>query len=425
MAVKHSSPHAGRAPSVLPIVDVKDSSTTLIVDSDKIPRWIPKLRERRSNKNGRKGIGSLLNKTPLDLVVAILTWYLVGVGSICTTKILLMDEYALPPLVLTFQQLVLGSSLLHLHLWITGGLQPFPEGNTKSHPQQHSIYFDFVLMGLFNALDFLASNTCFSHSAASFVETIKASEPLTTTAIALFFGIDSLRTPEAMSIAVLILGVYFSTMGNADHRGGSSDSNSTPAEEELSFHQSVRTCVIVITANICFALRAKSQKVFQAQPEGKAITDANLLMRMQQIGAASLVVPFILIELPGVVQRTMDTSWHAQGHFWCLAIANAACFCTYCVASCYVLSKLSVVQHTGLGCLRRMFAILFTSFAFGVPITPLGGLGIVLCFCGFCSFTHFRYKTPTNPQQQSVVTPASTPLIKSRHATNGPRSHDV
>jgi hypothetical protein len=43
-------------------------------------------------------------------------------------------------------------------------------------------HYDFILAGLFNALDFLASNTAFSQSAASFVETVKASEPITTTA---------------------------------------------------------------------------------------------------------------------------------------------------------------------------------------------------------------------------------------------------
>jgi hypothetical protein len=76
------------------------------------------------------------------------------------------------------------------------------------------MYYDLVLAGLFNALDFLASNTSFSHSAASFVETIKASEPITTTAIALFFGIDKLRFPEAASLGVLVSEVLCSTFGN-------------------------------------------------------------------------------------------------------------------------------------------------------------------------------------------------------------------
>jgi drug/metabolite transporter (DMT)-like permease len=304
--------------------------------------------------------------------------------------------------------------MLRLHLGITGGLQPLPEEH-KRQQHQYSIYYDFVLMGLFNALDFLASNTSFSHSAASFVETVEASEPITTTAIALIFGLDKLRLPEAMSMGILIVGVFCATFGNVN--GDESSPTPTAAEEELGLHQSAKTCVIVMTANLCFALRAKSQKVFRSQPEGQVMDDANLLMRIQQIGALSMLVPVIFFELPGVLQRTMDAPLDTvHGHFWFLAIANATAFFTYCLASCYVLTKLSIVQYTLLGCLRRMFAIISTSIAFGVPITLLGALGIILCFCGFCSFSHFR----NNPPMPSMAATISTAPTKSGHRMMGP-----
>jgi drug/metabolite transporter (DMT)-like permease len=376
----------------------------MIVDSDKIPRSIPARPARtRKNKTGRimQKISGIMQNIPLDLVIAVLVWYLVGVGCICTSKMLL-SEYSLPPLVLTFQQLLLGSTMLRLHLGITGGLQPLPEDKRQQH---YSIYYDFVLMGLFNALDFLASNTSFSHSAASFVETVKASEPITTTAIALFFGLDSLRLPEAMSMGILIVGVLCATLGNMN--GDESSPAITAADEELSLHQSAKTCVIVMTANLCFALRAKSQKVFRSQPEGQVMNDANLLMRIQQVGALSMLVPVIIFELPGVLERTMDAPLETHGHFWFLAIANAMAFFTYCLASCYVLTKLSIVQYTLLGCMRRMFAIISTSIAFGVTITLLGALGIVLCFCGFCCFSHFRSHPPMPPMAAIISTPPS------------------
>lgn len=59
-------------------------------------------------------------------------------------------------------------------------------------------------------------------------------------------------------------------------------------------------------------------------------------------------------------------------------------------ASTYVLSKLSVVQHSTLGCLRRLFVIVVTCVFFGVPLTVLGCAGIVMSFLGFVFFTHFR-----------------------------------
>lgn len=230
---------------------------------------------------------------------------------------LLMDDFAMHPLVLTFQQLAIGSMLLRLHLHITGGLQSLPIDDKQ---QSQSIYFDFVLTGLFNALDFLASNTCFSHSSASFVETIKASEPLTTTAIALFFGIDTLNGVEAICILVLIGGVFLSTLGN--HSG--LDGHDNPV-----FQESVKTTLIVMTANLCFALRAKSQKLFRMYPEGRKLDDANLLMRMEQIGALSMTIPVLIFELPNILERGLNSSFEKHCHYWALAIVNAACFCTY------------------------------------------------------------------------------------------------
>ena len=45
------------------------------------------------------------------MFVTIMAWYLVGVVCICTTKLLLTD-FHVPPLVLTVQQLFMGSMLL-------------------------------------------------------------------------------------------------------------------------------------------------------------------------------------------------------------------------------------------------------------------------------------------------------------------------
>jgi hypothetical protein len=133
------------------------------------------------------------------LPFAIIAWYIVGVVSIVTTKVLLTD-WQVPPLVVTFQQLSSGSCVLWLYLLIfQGGAQPWPWDNLKGKMSSSSLcidvatvestvgktpmrHYDFILAGLFNALDFLASNTAFSQSAASFVETVKASEPITTTA---------------------------------------------------------------------------------------------------------------------------------------------------------------------------------------------------------------------------------------------------
>jgi hypothetical protein len=327
-----------------------------------------------------------------SLIGATLTWFFLGIASICTTKILLMKsgDFAVPPLVLTLQQFVLGGTFLRIYLGMIGKVRPLPPFSSISGQQQDSILIDLVLAGLFNGLDFLASNTSFSHSSATFVETIKSSEPITTTAIALLFGIDQLRLPEAISLGVLISGVLFATVGNALSSGDAPIAAAAASAASTSLHHSIKTALVAMTANVCFAMRAKCQKVVRASPQGRKLDDINLMMQMQQVGALLLLLPFIVFELPEMMVRCMEKG--ISSYYIALSIGNAFAFCMYTLASCFVLTQLSVFQHTGLGCVRRMMAIVFTSIQFGVPMTPFDIVGVVLCFSGFCSFSHYRNK---------------------------------
>jgi len=392
-------------------------------------------------KNACRRVVSLARHNPeaMLIIIAFLAWFLVGVLAICTTKLLLstpIDGGGVPsPLLLTFQQMLLGSNMLRLGLKLRGNYQPWPkekavvgttstdknerESSSSHHPifntsatTSPGIYrqrlgkalegLDYLLLaGLFNGLDFLASNTSFSHSSATFVETIKASEPITTTALAIWWGIDRLGKMETLSLTLLITGVLMSTYANAM---ATSNNTATPTAEAVdeapSLNDSVKTCLTVMTANLCFAFRAMSQKLLRSSSSGSAdnFDDFNLLCRMQQTGAASLLVPVLMFQKYTLLRVLLERpSWQIWGYYVGLSLVNAWAFATYSLASCYILSRISVVQHSGFGCLRRMFAILATSVAFGVPISALGALGILLCVVGFSGFTHFRFQRQKQP----------------------------
>ena len=73
-----------------------------------------------------------------------------------------------------------------------------------------------------------------------------------------------------------------------------------------------------------------------------------------------------------------------------ISLVNGLAFTSYNLASTYVLSRISVVHHAALNCIRRLFAIIVTSIAFGVPITLLSALGILVSISGFACFTYFK-----------------------------------
>jgi hypothetical protein len=76
-----------------------------------------------------------------------------------------------------------------------------------------------------------------------------------------------------------------------------------------------------------------------------------------------------------------------ESHF---LVSSLRLFVPYSLASTFVLSKLPVLNHSGLNSLRRMFATLATCFFFGVPMSVLGGAGICMSFSGFYAFTYYR-----------------------------------
>lgn len=77
------------------------------------------------------------------------------------------------------------------------------------------------------------------------------------------------------------------------------------------------------------------------------------------------------------------------------------------LASTFVLTRISVVHHAALNCIRRVFAIIVTSIAFSIPITFLGAAGILISVAGFLAFTHYKVKRQQQPKPISTLLPMS------------------
>jgi hypothetical protein len=127
--------------------------------------------------------------------------------------------------------------------------------------------------------------------------------------------------------------------------------------EEQAFEDSFRICATVMTANLCFAFRAMSQK-FYRRKEGHAggehgskgqptvvgaaaaivtgapppqMDDINLLCRMQQMGAALLILPLLVFDGAACLDylwsdaNTVDLQFQYLG----LSALNAVSFAIY------------------------------------------------------------------------------------------------
>ena len=298
-------------------------------------------------------------------ILAIVLWYTLGIVSISTTKLLLVQ--GTPPLLLTIQQLFIGSTVLKGYIsWnnqddnskrdteeeslimeqdVEYGASHRPSDYASSTPTATldsstpsplQLWHDapyLVAAGVFFTLGFLATNLGFQASSASFVETIKAAEPLTSAGLAVGFGLESLTTMEWASLATLIIGVLASTLGNSSQSHHSHPSSSVTAATTISFRDSLLSCGIVMASNLCFSLRGLYQKWYSSQEQQKQSSAASqpkaeeLQVQMQQVGVWVLLGPAIVgygrWALVHLIQEGVSI------HYVGLALINGLAFTSY------------------------------------------------------------------------------------------------
>ena len=418
-----------------------------------------------SSKRSNNANNINANSTILPIPVAVLLWYLLGVVSIATSKILL-STYNVPPLVLTVQQLIIGMTLLRtlLEMQTSGekekdrlfrrGVQPIPiqqrsssdstaddqVAMNSSSPEnceagmlmlkrkssndgvqsnnsemgilssilaliQSSntthIHNQLFLAGIYFAAGFLLTNQGFKSGSAAFVETVKAAEPFTSATVAVLWGIEQLGKEEIISLAGIVLGVVLSTFGNRGSNIAKSTLNIPSSQSSL-----ISKCMIVMASNSCFSFRGLHQKLFRGTAQGHAsmIDDLNLQYRMQQIGVILLIIPTILLHTSFWALSKMQQVDPKQAlHYISLSIINGLAFTSYNLSSTYVLTRISVVHHAALNCIRRVFAIIVTSLIFGLSITILQVGGIALAVTGFFCYVHFKIKKETKDKKRKEL----------------------
>lgn len=387
---------------------------------------------------------SVSTESKYNIALPIALWYCLGVVSIASSKLLLSTgTTAVPPLVLTFQQVFLGQAWIWMlfkfiftkqhSVTRTDPIEAiYHQPLAWQHFQQKPLYYlkheltiDQYLCatGFFFTAGFLFTNIGFSVASASFVETIKAVEPLSSAAVAVGFQLEPNLSPtEWSSLGVMVVGMMCSTVGNAFHAGDSS------------LLQSVLTTLLVLTANACFSIRGVFQKWFrQAERldplQVESMNDCVLQYHLLRVGVLVVLVPTVLLHGYGVVVRSLDMVLHTPFisilYYYIAASINAAAFASYNLASSYLLSRIPVTQHAAWNGLRRVFAIAVTSILFQVSISWMGVAGIILSVASFWVFSQAAAERKMQSQTISRIPATSSPARTSATSSSSSSSTTV
>jgi len=308
--------------------------------------------------------------TPMTAVF-ILVWYVTGALTNSTSKQTLNQfKGAKPFLSLTLMQ--------HLMAVIGGNfairvlkIKPYKSLPAEAHN------WGFYRLLLVYSLGFCLTNGSFGAVNASFVDTIKAGEPIATVALTvLFLSDESVPLLVFLSLLPIVAGVGISSMSDTSFN-------------LLGFG-------MAMGSNLCFSARSICAKLLRSSL-GKAMDNANLFVHVNAYGAMMLLPVTLYFEGPVLINIFLSGGNAAK-----LFLMNGIFYYLNNQMNFLVLEKVDAVTHGLINCGRRVANILFAIVWFRIPVTLVNGVGISLALFGaFCYMQAKQYSSrPAKPAPQ-------------------------
>lgn len=200
---------------------------------------------------------------------------------------------------------------------------------------------------------------------ASFAETIKSAEPLSSVFLGYFFFNEGTSMMTYFTLLPICIGVGISCI------------------DDVSFH--LLGFLSAAASNFCFSSRAVLTKhMFKFNPQ--SMDETTLFSYISQIGTSLLIPMVVLLEGHKVWEHFFNTPGGGSTGVLLLMLANGAAYTTYNLVSFLVLSRTDLVTHAVLNVFRRVVIILFTSYYFSVPMSTLNLFGVGLAVGGVLLF---------------------------------------
>jgi len=360
--------------------------------------------------------GSGQKRVPVSYLAVL--WYTSAAVAVTSSRGILRVTHL--PFCLSACQFVISTGFTYTLLrwvlpwWTKGSFRVNLRDLPRESPERYIVHS----IALTYTLGFLFTNVALSLCNASFAETVKAAEPISSLALAqLSRGEDAVSRIEWLTTLPIVAGVGLSSYS------------------ETSFH--VLGFLAAGTSNFMFSLRALHAKQLRrnhGSPVG--LDDLHLFFRISRFGSKLLVPIALLFEGRALFRLlfstpvAMATSPTVGGllanstepvpgglespalelgaaptlslsQILLLVLLNGICYCTYNQTSFVVLGRVPFVTHATLNVMRRVFIIIVTSWYFQTAINGLNMFGIALAISGFSLFLYMKVylsSLPTLPR---------------------------
>jgi len=221
-------------------------------------------------------------------------------------------------------------------------------------------------------LGFVFTNMAFSIVSASFAETVKSAEPISSVLLSYFILRESTTLPTYLTLIPICAGVGISCL----HDDGFD----------------IWGFIYALSSNFFFSSRAVLAKSLFKHFPG-SIDETQLFGQISIIGLLLLVPLTIFAEGSAIFSALFTnpgTNFYSSLELLVLLFFNGCAYSCYNLVSFLVLSRTNLVTHAVLNCFRRVFIILFTSFYFLQPISMFNLGGVALAVTGVLLFAYCR-----------------------------------
>ncbi len=221
---------------------------------------------------------------------------------------------------------------------------------------------------------FLFTNMAFSVVTASFAETVKSAEPLTSALMAYVVLREVESWPTYACLIPICVGVACSCL------------------HEDSFNIFGFSCAAL--SNVCFSARAVyAKKIMKSLPG--ALDEVSLFGYVSIIGLCMLVPVAIYMEGNKLYDKffvDLDDSYVPGGRqqLLLLVMGNGVAYTCYNLMSFLVLTRTNMVTHAILNCIRRVFVIIFTCYFFDIRLSNTNLAGVGVAITGVIAFGYFK-----------------------------------
>ena len=213
-------------------------------------------------------------------------------------------------------------------------------------------------------LGFCMTNGSFGKVNSSFVDTVKAGEPIAT-----------------VILTILLIPTERVTAGTSS-RCRRSSAASASSLSEASFN--LLGFGMAMSSNLCFSARSICAKLLRSSL-GREMDNANLFVYVNLYGALALFPVALYFDGP-VLLDVLSASGGARKLF----LLNGVCYYLNNQMNFLVLEKVDAVTHGLINCGRRVANIGFAIVWFRIPVTLFNGIGMSLALFG--AYCYMRAK---------------------------------